>query len=342
MKQPSELSARSLEVLQSIVREYIATGEPVASRAISKSRRDNLSAASIRNVMADLVDEGYLEQPHTSAGRIPTSKAFQRYVQSLAPRNLPISELERVRTQLSGMSSATERAEQTCHILTGMTHNVGIAAAIPALSATLDCIELVSLGDGRVLFVVVTEDKTVHNKVVNLQDAVAQDDLNSIRNYVNHHLSGLSLMRARAELERRLAADSAVYDRLLNRLSIFYRLGLLDIDRDPEVFTEGTSHLLALDLHVTREKLRHLLEALEEKSRLLRLLDLFLASSQEGIAIQVGLHDIHPILGDFSLIGTDVRLPDGSVTRLAVLGHLRMNYERAISAVRHVSQAVVS
>jgi heat-inducible transcriptional repressor len=342
MKQPSELSTRSLEILQSIVREYIATGEPVASRAISRSRRDNLSPATIRNVMADLVDAGYLEQPHTSAGRVPTAKAFQRYVQSLTPRNLPLAEVERLRSQLAGVANPAERAEQTCHILTGLTRNIGIAAAIPSLSATLDCVELVSLGEGRVLFVVVTEDQAVHNKVVNLREPVSQDDLNNIRNYVNHHFSGLSLIRARTELERRLAADSVAYDRLLNRLNLLYRLGLLDIDLDPEVFTEGASHLVALDLHVTREKLRHLLEALEEKSRLLRLLDLFLASSQQGIAVQVGLHEVHPALSDFSLIGTNVRLADGSTTRLAVLGPLRMNYERVISTVRQVSQAVVS
>ena len=342
MKQESELSTRSLEVLQAIVREYISTGEPVASRAISRARRDNLSAATIRNVMADLVDEGYLEQPHTSAGRVPTAKAFQRYVQSLVPRNLPVADMDRLRSQLSGSGSAVQRAEQTCHILTGMTRNVGIAAAIPSFSATLDCVELVSLGEDRVLIVVVTEDQAVHNKIVNLGETVSQDDLNSIRNYVNHHLSGLSLLRARAELERHLAADSANYDRLMKRLSLFHRMGLLHIDLDPEVFTEGASHLVALDLHVTREKLKHLLETLEEKSRLLRLLDLFLASNQEGIAVQVGLHEIHPILSDFSLIGTSVRLSDGSLTRLAVLGPLRMNYERVIATVKHVSQAVVS
>ncbi|MCC6265285.1 MAG: heat-inducible transcription repressor HrcA [Bryobacterales bacterium] len=343
MKQGSEqLSTRSLEILQAIVREYISTGEPVASRAVSRARRDNLSAATIRNEMADLVDAGYLEQPHTSAGRVPTAKAFRRYVQSLVPRNFPVAELDRLRSQLSSSSSAAERTEQTCHILTGLTRNVGIAAAIPSFSATLDCIELVSLGENRVLIVVVTEDQAVHNKVVNLGEAISQDELNSIRNYVNHHLSGLSLLHARAELERRLADDSAIYDRLLTRLSLFHRMGLLAIDLDPEVFTEGASHLVALELHVTREKLRHLLETLEEKSRLLRLLDLFLATNQEGIAVQVGLHEIHPGLGDFSLIGTNVRLPDGSLTRLAVLGPLRMNYERVIATVRHVSQAVVS
>ncbi|MCZ2156990.1 MAG: heat-inducible transcriptional repressor HrcA [Bryobacterales bacterium] len=342
MRQASELSTRSLEVLQAIVREYIATGEPVASRAIARTRRDNLSAATIRNVMADLVDAGYLEQPHTSAGRIPTAKAFQRYVQSLVPRNLPHAQLDRLRSQFSGAGNAAQRAEQTCHILTGMTRNVGITAAIPSFSAILDRVELLSLGDDRVLIVMVTEDQTVHNKVVNLGIAVSQDELNSIRNYVNHHLSGLSLLHARAELERRLAVDSAAYDHLLKRLSLFYRMGLLTIDLDPEVFIEGASHLVALEFHVTREKLKHLLETLEEKSRLLRLLDLFLASSQDGIAVQVGLHEIHPVLSDFSLIGTSVLLADGSLTRLAVLGPLRMDYERVIATVKHVSQAVVS
>jgi len=290
--------------------------------------------------MADLVDDGYLEQPHTSAGRVPTAKAFQQYVSSLSPKGLPIAELERLRSQFAAGSSGMRRVEQTCHILTGMTRNLSIAAAIPALDLVLSHIELLSLGEGRVLFVVVTEDEAVHNKVVVLHEGATQDDLNHIRNYVNQHLAGMTLLRARLELERRLADERSLYDSLLHRLNLLYRLGLLDIDAGPEVFTEGTSYLLALDVHTTREKLQHLFQTLEEKQRVLRLLDLFLAAKGEDVAIQVGLNELHPTLGDFSLIGASVRTPDGSLTRIAVLGPMRMNYQKIISAVCLVRDAV--
>lgn len=340
MRKQPDINARNLEILHSIVREYIVTGEPVASRTVARNRRDRLSPASVRNAMADLVDEGYLEQPHTSAGRIPTAKAFQQYVSNLNPKDLSAAEVDRLRTQFAFGTSIASRVEQTCHVLTGMTRNLSIAAAIPSLDLVLNRIELLALGSGRVLFVVVTEDQAVHNKVVLLDERITQDDLNTIRNYVNHHLAGMSLLSARRELERRLEADSSLYDHLLSRLSVLYRLGLLDIEADPEVFTEGTSYLLALDLHMTREKLQHLFHTLEEKKRVLRLLDLFLASNAEGISVQVGLSDVHPTLGDFSLVGASVRLSTGAITRIAVLGPMRMNYEKAISAVCHVREAV--
>lgn len=340
MRRQPDISARNQEILHTIVQEYIATGEPVASRTVARSRRDRLSPATVRNVMADLVDEGYLEQPHTSAGRIPTAKAFQQYVSSLSPKGVSAAELDRIRTEFAGGGSTASRAERTCHILTGMTRNLSIAAAIPALDLVLSRVELVWLGEGRVLFVVVTEDQAVHNKVVVLDAGVTQDDLNGIRNYVNHHLSGMTLLQARFELERRLADERALYDRLLTRLSALYRLGLLDIDEGPEVFTEGSSYLLAMDLRTTREKLQHLFQTLEEKQRVLRLLDLFLATNGEDLAVHVGLHELHPSLGEFSLIGASVRMPNGALTRIAVLGPMRMNYEKVISAVCHVREAV--
>lgn len=241
---------------------------------------------------------------------------------------------------MRGGASVAERAERTCHVLTSLTRSLSIAAAIPSLDLVLRHIELLALGEGRVLFVVVTEDQAVHHRVVLLDEALTQEDLNSIRNYVNHHLSGMTLLRARMELERRLADERALYDQLLSRLRILHHLGLLDVQDGPEVFTEGSSYLLAVDLHTTREKLQHLFQTLEEKQRVLRLLDLFLATNADDLAVHVGLHDLHPSLGDFSLIGASVRLPNGALTRIAVLGPLRMNYERVISAVANVREAV--
>ena len=158
---PSSASARKFEILHAIVKAYIETGEPVASRSVARARRDNLSAASVRNVMADLCDEGYLAQPHTSAGRIPTEKAFRSYINSLLATNRVLTaELSRVRNELGRMDTIEGRMERSSHILTEMTHSVGIAAAIPTASQHLDQIELLSLGDRRVLMIVVTKDRT--------------------------------------------------------------------------------------------------------------------------------------------------------------------------------------
>ena len=130
------MTARNIEVLHSIVQSYIETGEPVASRTISRQRRDGLSAASIRNVMADLYEEGYLSQPHTSAGRIPTEKAFRSYVQSLARGRVLVNELHRLRAELHRMDTVEGRVERSSHMLTEMTRSIGIAAARSASPAS--------------------------------------------------------------------------------------------------------------------------------------------------------------------------------------------------------------
>src|SRR3954467_1930368 len=133
---------RSRELLHEIVEAYIETGEPVASRSIARRRGDTLSAASVRNVMADLDEEGYLAQPHTSAGRIPTEKAFRSYVQSLTWRKLAVGDLDRLRAEFGRLESVEARVEHTSRMLTEMTRGVGIAAAIPRKSPALDQIEL--------------------------------------------------------------------------------------------------------------------------------------------------------------------------------------------------------
>src|ERR1035441_3385560 len=135
------LKTRHREILSSIVREYIETGEPIGSRTISRGRSDALSPASIRNAMADLADEGYLSQPHTSAGRIPTEKAFRYYVGSLTAARMAAVESDRLRSEFSGLDTVGAHMERSSHILMELTRNVGITAAIPALAQELDQIE---------------------------------------------------------------------------------------------------------------------------------------------------------------------------------------------------------
>jgi heat-inducible transcriptional repressor len=333
------MTEREIDILHSIVESYIQTGEPVASRTIARQRKDNLSPATIRNVMADLCDGGYLSQPHTSAGRVPTEKAFRSYVQSLARSRLLIAELQRLRTELSLMNTMEARVERSSHMLMEMTSSVGITAAIPTSSQTLDQVELIGLADQRVLMVVVTRDRMVHNRVVSLGEPVSQDELGSIRNYLNRNFSGWTLSEIHAELKRRFEQQSAAYDELLKKLTLLYSKGLLDIDFAPEVHLEGASNLVGLDLHLTREKLRELFHTLEEKKRILHLLDRFLEQPAGELAVHVGLGDVHSSMRELSLIGVSIPLAGGVSAKIAVLGSMRMNYGKAMSAVYHVGQA---
>lgn len=332
------LTGRTQEILNSIVRAYIETGEPVGSRTISKRREDGLSPASIRNAMSDLAEEGYLSQPHTSAGRVPTEKAFRCYVRSLAAGRIPSAAAQRVRAELSELDTMEERVERSSHILTELTHNVGIAAAMPSGGQVLDQIELLSLAGGRVLMILVTRDHMVRNRVVALDEPVTQEELVNIRNFVNRNFSGWTLREARQELMRRVEMERAAYDAVMRKLGALYEKGLLESDLKPEVHMEGASNLIGLDLHLTREKMRDLLHALEEKQRLVELLDRFLEQMHGDVQVRVGLEDAHPAMKELALIGVTLALPGGLTAKIAVLGPMRMQYEKVMGAVLHIGR----
>ena len=342
MRTDAPLNTRHREILNSIVRAYIETGEPVGSRTISARRNQALSPASIRNVMADLADEGYLSQPHTSAGRVPTEKAFRFYVGSLTAGRLFSVESERLRSEFSALDTVGARVERSSHILMELTRNVGIAAAIPALAQELDQIELVPLADRRVLMILVTRDHMVRNRVVALDEPASPEELVSIRNYVNRNFSGWQLGEARRELLRRMAAERELFHAVMRKLQLLYQKGLLDVDTSPEVHMEGASNLLGLDLHLTREKMRELLRALEEKKRLIELLDRFLELPPGELEVHVGLEEAHPAMKDLALIGMTVRMVSGLPAKVAVLGPMRMHYERVMAAVLQISRALGS
>jgi heat-inducible transcriptional repressor len=339
MKTGAPLNLRYQEILNSIVRAYIETGEPVGSRTISKLRQSSLSPASIRNVMADLADEGYLSQPHTSAGRIPTEKAFRVFAGSL-PVSRMTAESERLANQLRRLDTIPERVERSSYILVELTKNVGIAAAIPELVQELDYLQLIPLSDRRVLMVLVTRDQMVRNRVVALDEPTSPEELGSICNYVNRNFRGWQLGRARRELLRRLAEERELYHEVVRKLEMLYQKGLLAVDVSPEIHMEGASNLLGLDLHLTREKLRELFQALEEKQRIIELLDRFLELPAGELAVRVGLEDAHPAMRGLALIGMTIRMANGLPAKVAVLGPMRMQYERVMAAVMQTSRAL--
>jgi heat-inducible transcriptional repressor len=334
------LTSRHFDVLHAIVQNYIDTGEPVASRTIA--RKYPMSAASIRNMMADLLEGGYLSQPHTSAGRVPTDKGYQSYANTLLGSRVIQGELDRLHSEIRKAGTVEGRLERSSQLLSEITRNFGIAAAVPNENQILDQVELIGLPDRRILMVVATRDRMVRNKVIAIDDHIAQDELTSIRNYLNYNFGGWPLPSIHRELKRRMELESATYDAILKRVSFLYGKGLLDLGLMPEIHFEGVGNLIGLDLHLTRERMRELFRTLEEKKRILQLLERFLEQRDGALAIQVGLSDLHPSMTELSLIGVRISLPNGSEAQVAVLGPMRMNYNRAVSAVLHVGQAFKS
>jgi len=301
-----------------------------------------LSPATIRNVMADLADNGYLAQPHTSAGRIPTGKAFRDFAGAVPSSSLPAADRQRILQQLQTGENLEERVEIASRVLTEITQNVGIASALPASAQELEHIELIALSGARVLMIVATRDLMVRHRVVTLDRDLKQDDLVQLRNYINANFAGWTLEKARAELLRRIEEERALYDAMLQQLTLLCQKGLLVVDPDPQLAMDGTSYLMGLDLHLTSERMRELFRALEEKKHVVALLDRFLDSPQGQIGIHIGLADAHPLMGDLTLIGVTVDLPSGVRTRIAVLGPMRMNYEKVIPAVLQIGRTFES
>src|SRR4029077_12194026 len=160
------------------------------------------------------------------------------------------------------------------------------------------------------------------------------------RNYVNRNFSGWQLGEVRRELLRRMAGERALYDANMRNLQVLYQKGMLEIDTSPEVHMEGASNLLGLDLHLTRERMRELFHALEEKQRLMELLDRFLEQPEGELTVRVGLEEAHPAMKDLALSGMTIRMANGLPAKIAVLGPMRMQYERVIMAVIQTSRAI--
>ena len=341
MRTDSNLSLRAQQILLSIVRMHIDTGQPVASADVSRLRRHHLRAASIRNIMADLTGEGYLQQPHTSAGRLPTTKAYRAYVEHLPHRRLPAGEVGRLREELGDAGTVEHLVERSSHLLTEMSRCVGIAAAIPTEQQEFDQVELLSLGERRVLMVLVTRgpEKLVRDQVITLDEAIGQLELDSIRNYLNTSFRGWVLSELQAELRRRLAQATDAYAHMLRKLVLLYEKGLLEAGLEPEIHMEGAANLFAQDVQWTRERLREIFRALEEKKRILLLLERFLAGPAGEVSFQIGLEEVDASLAGLSLIGIGVRRGGGVPVKFAVLGPMRMDYERSVNAVSGLGQA---
>jgi heat-inducible transcriptional repressor len=330
------------QILHAIVEAYLDSGEAVSSSAIAQRRftGSSPSPATVRNAMAELAELGLLTQPHASAGRIPTPLAIQSYVASLGQVRPNAAEVNKLQLRLRSISSLSERVEEGSHVLTGLTQNVGITAALPSTSQLLHQIELLPLAARQYLMVVITSDRAVKNQVVSIDHDLRPEELVEIRNYINQEFVGWTLADARRALAERLQDERNQYYALLRRIEAFYTQGLFEGSEGPRVFLDGAAYLVGLDLHLTREKMRELFQALEQKKQVLQMLDQFLQGSAQAPAIQIGLGEAHPALSEFSLIGLEVPIGGGMSARVAVLGPLRLNYLRTIAAVMEVGQAL--
>ena len=333
------IGSREREILTAIVETYIATGEPVGSRTLARSNKDNLSPATIRNVMADLADAGMLDQPHTSAGRVPSAKAYQYYVEQITGRaQISQADQEMITSSFTGIGDPQEFLERTSHVLSLISHGVGVAISTPGRDRNeLEHVYFSRLTSGKVLAVVVTKAGVVHDRVLRMQQDISQTELESAANYINANFQGWTIESIRVELARRLEKERSEYDKLMSSLEQLYHGGALHQENEAQaVFVEGVSNLVVKD--TDRERLREMLRILEEKQRIIELLSSYVDTRQEAVRVVIGLEDRLPEMRNLVLIGAPARVGEQVVGSLAVIGPTRMDYEHTITAVSYIAQ----
>lgn len=337
-----QLSDRSRRLLATLVREHIATGEPVSSQTLARESGLGVSSATIRNMFARLEADGYVHQPHTSAGRVPTDRGYRVFVDLLLEGRKPAKLAAGVEHELRQHAERSPLIDDllvsVSHIVSRASRHVGFAIGSTDI-AVLQRIDFVALGDTRVLVIVVSKGNQVTQKVVDAGEEVRAQDLVQAANYLTSEFAGLPLVNVREAVLARLAQERTLYDQLMTRALRLARSTLEELPNQNAFHVEGAASLLdtpAPDT-VALPTLRALLEMMEEKERMLRLLNRYIDGP--GLTVVIGGEHASPDLRPFSLIASTTS--DGSTIRtVGIIGPTRMQYSRAISVVDGVTQAV--
>ncbi len=336
---PRPLNAREREVLRDIILMYVLSAEPVSSRAISKHGGLGLSAATIRNIMADLEELGYLRQPHTSAGRVPTGAGYHLFAESLmGAHTVPVRVRRYIDEHLRETPSDAEGlVEITSHLLSELSQQVGIVVT-PAIGDTvLRAIEFVPLSGSRVLVVVVSESGFVDNKVIDTERPLPREELVRASNYLTQNFGGLTLRQIRDRLLVLMAEERSQVDRLLGATLDLARRGL-DLVTSREVLVDGTSTVLTQPELADVQRVRRLIETFGDKVRLVQMLTACVHG--EGVRVIIGEDSDLTSELDFSLVATRYGVGERELGTLGIFGPSRMEYQRVIPLVHYLGETL--
>ena len=329
------------------------TGEPVGSKVLAErfAKASGLSSASIRNAMGELEEMGLLEQPHTSAGRVPTDKGYRFYVDNLlGVLSISNDDLFRIGEEYglntSDFAEAPDRLmERTSQLLSALSNNVGIVVSPSLASDRLQHIEFVNLSEGRILVVLVSAPNIVHNKIIRLKAAFTREELERTANYLNAEFAGKSLSEIRSEILALMHEEKALFDKLLETAVILCSESIEgDGELQGEVFVDGTSNILTKSDFADLERLREILRTIGEKSRLLQVLNECIGRENAGssdVQVFIGSENRTPSFQNCTLISAPYRIGNSSATgTLSVLGPTRIEYDRMISIVSYVARVL--
>ena len=341
----ADVTARQRAILMTVVERYIATGEPVGSGTIAVGLGGtNVSPATIRNEMVALADSGWLEQPHTSAGRIPTARAFKMFVEGLGAERLSLVSRNEIDARFADVAGTQAVLQRTSHVLAKLSSGVGVAiAAIPG-GDQLEHVHFSRLASTRVLAVVVTRGGVVRDRVLALDHDLSHSELGTAANFLNENFRGWEIERVRAELRARVERERTEYHRMMNAVEQLWLKAVPENGGAVQtVWVEGVANLV--DAHPMggaddRERLREMLGALEAKQRLVELLNAYVDARQESVRVVFDLEEQAPEMAGLVLIAARATLGGESLGTVGVIGSKRMQYERTMSAVGYIAQVL--
>jgi len=334
---PESLNERAQHLLRVLVQSYIRDGQPVGSRALSRDSGLSLSSATVRNIMADLEELGFVSSPHTSAGRIPTDRGYRFFVDALMRADLPATESEELRALREHLEATREGPKElvaaASRLLSRITHLAGVVTLPLAPAALLTQIEFVALTENRVLVILVFNDREVQNRIIQLERRYGPDELRRAANYLNEHCRSRSLNQMHSELLRQLKDTHASINQvMLDAIAIAQQVSGNSESREGiEYVIAGETNLMGLGELSSVDKLKRLFEAFTEKRDILHLLDQSLRA--EGVQIFIGHESGYQILDDCSVVTAPYSTGDGVAGVLGVIGPTRMAYERVIPIV---------
>ncbi|QHS09426.1 heat-inducible transcriptional repressor HrcA [Sinimarinibacterium sp. NLF-5-8] len=333
------LDSRAAELLKLLVERYIQDGEPVGSRTLARMAGLGLSPATIRNVMADLDVMGFVASPHTSAGRVPTTRGYRYFVDSLlAPESLSQDEREQIIDDLvPGGRSVSDLVQATSTLLSRLTNMAAVVTVPRRNLAILRRIEFLPLSDNRVLAILVVNQHEVQNRVLTLERAYGADELTCYANLLNEHFAGRDLISLRNALARDAGeAQARINVMLSDAASIAERA--LEQSEPADYVMAGSPNLMAFEELADIKRLRHLFDALDRKRDLLGLFDQCLHA--EGLQIFIGDESGYRVLDECSVITTPYRVNGEVAGVLGVIGPTRMAYSRIIPLVQETARAL--
>jgi heat-inducible transcriptional repressor len=334
----NKLDERKKSILKVVTDDYIASAEPVGSRTIARRYNLGLSPATIRNEMADLEESGYLEQPHTSAGRIPSETGYRYYVDTLvSPQKLSQQEVEGIYKEMEGYHREIESIiHQTSKILVQMTKYPSVVLSPQFETAIFRHIQLVKLSAATVLVLIVTDTGYVENKIIEVETEISTEELDRISELLNRKLRGISLKDLQSTLLNDIRSELVLHDQFFNE-SIKLLIKAIANSSAERVYIDGAMKILEQPEFADLQKFKPLMNALEEEERLYKLLS---RNSGRGAQVKIGHENEDSGLNDCSVITAGYEIAGRTVGVIGVLGPTRMDYAKVLPIVEYTSSVL--